>query len=220
MVKPRSILLFLLILSVQTGLRAQGGYNPDDPRPFNGGLILGLNFSQVDGDSYYGYHKVGINTGGVVYVHFTPVWGASMELLYTRKGSQAETVTESQALGEYVSKYFMGLNYVEVPVTLHYYYHSFDMEAGLSYARLISSTEYTTIDPPVIIDPIANRFNTSDLDYIFGLSRKLYKNLYINGRFQYSITSIRPWERIPFGYSYGQSGQYNNLVSFRFIYMF
>ncbi len=201
-------------------LNAQSSYFDESQKVFNGGLLLGANFTQVDGDSYYGYHKVGLNVGGVVYVHFTHSFGASMELIYSQKGSRGEDITGSPAFGTYVEKYFMDLNYIEVPVTLHYIYHNFDLEAGLSYAYLITSSEWIEADQPVVIDPVYNRFNSTDFEYVFGLGRKLYKKLYANIRFQYSIVPVRPTERVPLGYSYGNAGQFNNLFNLRFIYLF
>jgi len=199
---------------------AQSNYYEETPKRFDGGLILGANFSQVDGDTYYGFHKVGLHTGGVVYIHFNEKFGVSMELLYSQKGSRGEVVTESPYVGEYVSKYFMNVNYVEVPVTFHYKEHGYDFEAGVSYARLVSSKEWVLADQPVVIDPILNAFNTTDLDYIVGVGRKIYKKLYGSVRYQYSITSIRPFDRIPLGYGYGNDGQYNNLFNVRLMYIF
>jgi len=199
---------------------AQGSYYGEDPKVFDGGLILGTNFSQVDGDTYYGYHKVGLNAGGVVYVHFTRVFGASIELIYSQKGSRGEDVTESPLYGTHVEKYFMNLNYVEMPVTIHVIMHRVDFEAGVSYGRLLSSSEWVLAGQPVNIDPVANRFNTSDFDYVFGVGRKLYRGLYANVRFQYSIVSMRPNDRIPVGYGYGSLGQFNNLFNLRLMYLF
>jgi hypothetical protein len=216
----RTIVCFTVLFFLCPGVRAQSNYFIEEPKVFNGGLILGLNFTQVDGDTYYGYHKVGLNAGGVVYAHFSSTFGASMELLYSQKGSRGEDITESPAIGTYVTKYFMNLNYVEVPLALHYIYHRFDVEAGISYAYLITSSEWVQADQPVVIDPVGNAFGKTDLEYIFGLSRRLYKKLYANARFQYSITSVRPADRIPLGYGYGNQGQFNNLFNLRFIYLF
>jgi len=207
----------LLFCGVAVG---QSSYYVEEPKVFNGGLVGGPNFTQIDGDTFYGYHKVGINAGGVVYVHFSKVCGASLELDYSQKGSRGELVTQSPTLGEYVEKYFMNVNYVEVPATFHVLSHGFDFEAGISYGLLVRSSEWIEADVPVVIDPVANRFNTSDVDYLFGLMRKLYKGWYANARFQYSITSIRPWERVPAGFGYGSGGQYNNMFNLRLMYLF
>ena len=215
--------LFIVLWLQCSGLyaAAQGNmYGDDESRVFQGGLVGGLNFSQIDGDSFYGYHKLGFNVGGKVYAHFSKTFGMSMELIYSQKGSRAVVVTESPYVGAYIYKYYMDVNYVEVPLVLHYVTFKYDIEVGASYARLIKSDEYVVADQPVYIDPEANRFNSSDIDFICGLSRQVYKKLFANIRYQYSLTSIRPPERIPVGYSYGNSGQFNNLFNLRLVYMF
>lgn len=211
---------FFVLLLVLPGRVWGQQYYEEEPKVFTGGLILGINFTQIDGDTYFGYHKVGLQAGGVVYVHFTKVFGASMELVYSQKGSRGESVQQSSGIGTYVTKYFMNVNYAEVPVTLHAIYRKFDIEAGLSYARLINSKEWVLADRTVNIDPDQNRFNTTDVDWVAGLGRQVYKQLYANVRFQYSFTSIRPPERIPVGFGYGNYGQFNNMLTFRLMYMF
>ena len=44
-----------------------------------------------------------------------------------------------------------------------------DFELGASYARIISASEWAETDQPVVIDPILNRFNTTDINYIVGV---------------------------------------------------
>ena len=214
------IAFIILLIAAHSAVYAQRNYYEPVPKVFEGGLVLGCNFTQIDGDSFYGYHKVGLSAGGMVYVHFSPVFGASMELAYSQKGSRGEQVTESPSIGTYVAKYFMNVNYIEVPVVLHAIVHKLDFEAGASYGRLISSNEWILSDQQVTIDPVANKFNTSDVEYIFGLGRKVYKQFCVNARFQYSITSVRPADRIPVGYGYGSQGQYNNMFTVRVLYLF
>jgi Outer membrane protein beta-barrel domain len=216
----RSILCSCLLLVAHLHLAAQSGYYIPEPKVFEGALVAGANFTQIDGDSFYGYHKVGLDAGGMVYIHFTSTFGLTMELAYSQKGSRGEQISGSVNMGTYVEKYFMNVNYVEVPVTLHYITHGIDMEAGGLYGRLVSSHEWVLTDGPVVIDPVANRFNTSDVDWVVGLSRRVYKQLFANARFEYSLTSIRPAARIPQGFGYGNQGQYNNMFALRLIYVF
>ncbi len=216
-----SILFTCIVCSItSTNTLGQSGYYLEEPKVFSGGLIVGANFSQVDGDSFYGYHKVGIHAGGIVYVHFSQKFGASMELIYTEKGSRGEQISESVAIGTYVEKYYMNLNYVEVPVTIHYKIGKLDADAGMSYARLVSSKEWILADKPANVDPISNAFSNTDVTYIVGISAKVHKHLHAGFRFQYSAISIRPIEKVPAGFSYGNQGQFNNLLCLRVAYMF
>jgi hypothetical protein len=187
---------------------------------FEGGLVFGSCISQVDGDTYSGYHKIGLNTGGLVYINFTQSIGISMELLYVNKGSRGGVVNESPAVGTYIDKYYLNLNYVEVPLLFHLrIMEYYDFEGGVSYARLIKSHEWAEADVPIYIDPTLAYFNSQDINYVLGASVRLSKHWVGNARFQYSIVPIRPWDRVlP---RYGQYGvnQYNNTVSLRMIYM-
>ncbi len=215
----RRFVLSAVFFLMCTGIHAQNYYE-ETPKVFDGGLILGLNFAQVDGDTYYGFHKIGLHAGAQVYIHFSSKIGMTMDLLYSQKGSRGETVLESPYLGTYVTKYFMNINYAEVPVTLHYKEHGFDFEAGLAYSRLINSNEYILSDKPVSIDPVKNAFGTTDIEYVVGLTTKVYKKFHVNARYEYSVISIRPNDRIPVNYGYGNNGQFNNVFNLRMIYLF
>src|SRR5688500_17244565 len=80
---------FVLILFFCTNLNAQSYYVEGD-NTFYGGPVLGFNFTQVDGDNYAGYNKVGLNIGGIVYTKFGSDFAASMEISYTQKGSRGK----------------------------------------------------------------------------------------------------------------------------------
>lgn len=214
-----AILFCLLVVAGSYGY-AQKGLYLEDPQTFTGGLVAGLNLAQVDGDMYFGYNKPGLSTGGYVRINFNPVWSAGMELLYTQKGSRGDAVIESSYTGSYVAKCHIGLNYVEVPVTVRYKYAGFAVEAGASYSRLVKTNEWILVQPSVPIDKQQNRFNDNALDYVFGLSRKVRRHLLAELRFQYSIISIRPTDRVPPGYAYGSKGQFNNLFCARLAYEF
>jgi len=210
----------ILLGALSQPAAAQGNYNEDEPKTFTGGLVAGTTLSQVDGDSFYGYNKLGITVGATVYAHFSKNSGASMELLYTQKGSNGQVIYESPYIGTYVQKYYMALNYVEVPITLHTVFRKYDLEAGLSYARIVKTKEWVSSDQPVYIDPVANRFDNDDFNYILGVGRKVHKSLYASFRFQYSMVSIRPTVRVPYGFSWDTKGQFNNLLILRLMYYF
>lgn len=214
------IITFVLIPMSSNNLLAQDYIYGYADKTFSGAAVAGVNFSQVDGDSYYGYHKVGLNIGAQAYAHFNTTWGMSMEFLYSQKGSRGQAIVESPTIGTYVTKYFMNINYIEVPFMLHTIYHDFDIEAGVSYGFLLQSNEYILSDQPVSITIDKNSFNTTETSFIFGLSHKLYGSFFANIRYQYSLAPIRSAEKIPIGYSYGNQGQFNNLFNLRVLYYF
>lgn len=180
----------------------------------------GVNFTQVDGDTYSGYSKVGLNTGAMVAVNFSKLWAVSAEMLYSMKGARGAHVSESYYVGTYFDKYYLNLNYVEIPVAIHYKQFPFlDFEGGLCYGRLISSREWGYADVPVVIDPAYNYFNSAELSALGGANMRIGKKMYANLRFQYSLTAIRPYPRIPQHYYTSPENQANNVVTLRIMYV-
>lgn len=213
---PVSILTVLLICfcGFSNSLKAQNTYFSDEYRTFYGGLVLGANFTQVDGDTYEGYHKVGLNAGGIVYVKLSDNIGVSMEMLYTQKGSHAFSQSESPYIGSYFSEYKLKLNYVEVPIMFHFLTsRKLHYEVGASYAQLINSNESLYSDPGMVIDPNIYSFRKSDISVLAGGSYQIYKWWFLEARFQYSLVTIRDAARIPFG----GPQQFNNVVTLRLV---
>ena len=190
------------------------------PKVFDGGLIGGFNIARVYGDTYSGYHKVGIQAGGLVYVHFSPDFGISMEMLYSQKGARGANVKESLYVGTYFDKYYLDLNYVEIPLMIHYKrFVYFDFEAGFSYARLVRTKESAEADVPVVIGPELSYFNKDDYEYLLGLTVQFSRHWYGSGRYELSSQPIRTWDRVPPRYSQYGVNEFNNVVIFRVIYM-
>lgn len=218
--KPLYIIQLAAFLSALT-CRAQETDFLDQPvRLFEGRIVAGMNFTQVDGDNYSGYHKVGINAGGMVFVNFSKLWALSTEMLYSMKGARGATVRESYYVGTYFDKYYVNLNYIEIPVAIHYKQFPFlDFEAGASYGRLISSKEWGEADVPVLIDPVYNYFNNSEVSILGGANLRIGKKMYANARFQYSVSTIRPYPRIPQHYYLYPQNQANNVVTLRLLYV-
>ncbi len=65
--------------------------NEADQR-IRGGAILGITASQVDGDDYAGYHKVGIVGGFVGQIPVSKKFFFSTEILYVQKGAKRISV--------------------------------------------------------------------------------------------------------------------------------
>ena len=215
----RFALVLFLFLFGRVGAKAQD-YYIEQPRPFTGGIVVGTNISKVDDiDDFSQFHKVGWNVGGIVHIKFTQQFNVAMEMLFSQKGDHEVNESNSVAIGSYFAEYYLRLNYVEVPVTLHYKKAKWDYELGLSYARLISSFESISIDQPVFLDPNLYYFNKDDYEMIFGASYKFYKHYQINMRYQFSLVPIRPLDRFPYSY-YAYDGQQNSVVNIRLIYLF
>lgn len=206
---------FILLLA-QGKATAQDSYYVESVHNFYGGLIAGANFTQVDGDYIAGYDRVGLNVGGIVYVQFKTHLAASMEILYSQKGSRSTAPVQLPS-GITLVKYGMKLNYAEVPVMLNYFdKRKTNFGAGFSFSELATSSEYITTSPAQNFDLDKYPYKKTDINFITGCNLHVWKGFFLNVRFQYSLFSIRDY--IP--QATGKTTQYNNLWVVRMMYLF
>lgn len=125
--KKSSIILITSILFVLSLSKAMA-------QPFNAGLIAGATFSQIDGDRYYGYNKVGLTAGGYVSLPFSNHFALQMELKYTQMGAHS-SVKEVREYG--YPEYDLRLHYAEIPLMLRFTIKRFAFEAGFSLDFLL-----------------------------------------------------------------------------------
>ncbi len=212
-----------VILSSLLGTNAKAqehrGYADSDDRTFFGGVVVGASFCQVDGDNFAGYHKVGFNGGGVMYVRLVDMLAFSTELLYVQKGSRAAPKQLPQVImasGQTIYKYDINLQYVEIPLMLNYFdKRNSNFGAGFAYARLLNSSEKATLGNGVVIEN-TKPFRQNDFTFVLNGNLCLYKGLFANIRFQYSIVPIKK----DYDPMIGRAEQYNNQWTVRLGYMF
>jgi hypothetical protein len=212
------IVVTLLFAGISTIASAKS-YYIEEQRVFYGGLILGTNFTQVDGDNFAGYHKVGLNVGGIMYANLADHLAASMEILYSQKGSRAHIVVPSNSQTYIINKYSINLDYAEVPIQLNYFdKRKSHFGAGFSIAALANSSESVETTPAYPISNLNAKFpfKKLDLNFILGGSLHLTKGLFLNLRFQYSLIPVRK-DNPP---EIGRAEQYNNMWTLRLMYLF
>ncbi len=222
-------LLIITVILIAFGAEVRAQDEDDDgphmyierPRVFYGGALAGANFCQVDGDYFAGYHKVGLNVGGIVYAQLARHAALSLEILYSQKGSKSARPKASLTLPDtYITKYGIALNYAEVPVMINYFdKRKSHFGVGVSYGRLVSSSENLQIDSLNIKRSIDFKnkypFNPNALDLLAGFELHLWKGLFLNVRFQYSLMPVR--KDVP--PDYARSTQSNNLWVMRLMYL-
>jgi hypothetical protein len=198
-------------------------YYVEVPRVFYGGLLLGANFSQIDGDYYAGYHKVGLNVGGIAYAQLKTHLALSMEILYSEKGSKISSsdplrLVSVNNVTYATTDYGIKLNYAEVPVMINYFdKRKSHAGIGFAYGRLVSATEnITTYPSPPPVDLTKYDFKKDALDAIAGVDLHLWKGLFLNFRFQYSLLPVR--DNIP--PYFARAKQYSNMYILRLMYLF
>lgn len=214
------VLLFLFLVSYQrVSAQSSEGIFEEIPRTFYGGLLLGTNFAQVDGDAYAGYHKVGLNVGGIVYTRLSEHAAVSLEILFSQKGARGNQLKELSS-GSVLSKYAINLNYAEIPVMFNYFdRRRSHFGAGFSYSQLVSANEVIEVSnntSTTSLDASAYPFRKNDFNVVAGGNLHLWKGLFLNARFQYSLLTIRK----NFYPGFGRAEQYNNLWAVRLMYLF
>ena len=222
-----TILLLLALVAIRAAAQHRDKFFPAqeddryvDERVFFGALAAGVNFTQVDGDTKSGYHKVGISAGAIVYARYRPSLGASLELRFSQKGSVSKAFTSNAGGVGALEVYKIKLNYAEVPLMLHYFPGSrFVYSAGVAYGYLISAKETYEAGYPVNLKDLYP-FEKHEISGLVGGNYALAKHWSVEGRFQYSFTSIRKNENIPQGLNMGSGRQSNNQFTFRLMYLF
>jgi hypothetical protein len=182
-----------------------------------GGLSVGMNLTQVDGDELYGFHKVGLNVGPMVAIPFgkNSKWSVSMELLYSQKGSYHGSSVDSLT-------YRLVQDYAEIPVLIHFTdKRVISGGLGFSYGQLINFKETQNDFFDSLYNPKSSLSN-NDISVIADLQIRLWYRLWANVRYQYSMKSNRsvvvndpnkPNTHDP-------RDQYNNVISIRLTWMF
>ena len=191
----------------------------DDDRTFFGGLTAGGNFTQVDGDNFAGYNKVGVNAGVVVFARLGEQVAAGMELLYAQKGSRSNKAKLANDRSTVLVDYRIRLNYAEVPLTINYFDKKKNhIGGGLAYGQLFRSRETYKDGNGAVYEQDAKLFpfRKFDLSLVLQGTAHVWKGFYLNLRFQYSLLSVRNAHN----YLTGRAEQFNNLWCTRIMYIF
>jgi len=178
---------------------------------FQGGVLAGLNASQVDGDTYSGYHKAGIVAGAYVLTNLSRTVFSGMEIKFAQKGSQKNPNPKT---GDQET-YKMRLNYIDIPVYLGV--HSSEKTSllgGVSAGYLMSATESDNNGkfPP----EDQHAFNKIDIQGILGVRYQMTDRLSIDLRGAYSLVPIR--NQTGTGLDYWRSNQFNNVLNTTLLY--
>ncbi|MGE5425319.1 MAG: porin family protein [Syntrophothermus sp.] len=200
----KKFLLLPIFLILTISLSAQN---------FNGGLILGFNMSQLDGDNHGGYTKLNLQGGAFVSLQVSEHSSFQMEMEYIGKGSHVPVDSSG-------NEYLYRFHYLEIPLLYQYTFaRRFQIEAGPAADVLLGSYEETNgIESPSVVP-----LRPVTLSGIAGFSGYITPHLKGNIRFNYSLLSIRkPVDTPPSSYRYilFEKGQYNNVIEFSLLWYF
>ncbi len=185
---------------------------------FKGLFIGGLNATQIDGDDGAGYNYLGAHVGVGAMVKFHKHMSVSMEILYSMRGAQRRLFGNNQA----DSSFKIIHDYMEVPLLFNVHDKKLIMASvGISAAYMVrnkltlNGIDYTDAESTA---PIPSAFIVApkkfDLSALIGLHFIIKEQFALGARFSYSLLGIRP--ALP---GSRVRNQYNNVLSFRFMYI-
>ncbi len=179
----------------------------------NIGALAGINASQVSGDGYGGFNKAGLLIGIYSDFDLSPTFNFQFEISYSEKGSRRNPNTDEGDTDFFLLK----MNYIEIPLILHYKKERFTYEAGLYYGQLISNY-LEDENGPFEIPPQTNQFTDFDFGALIGINFNFTENIIMNWRYSNSIVPIREYDS---GASFRfDSGMYHSYLSFTMRYEF
>lgn len=177
MKKVYFVVIIFLVVSLQTNAQS-----------FNGGIKAGMVVSQIAGDGFSGFNKVGLNGGFFVQYYVKPVVSLQMELAYIQKGS-AHTLNpdDPESVG-----YLLRMNYVELPLLIQYHLNPLVFELGLSMDFLAGQSEKINSQP----NDQGDAWRKLNIASVVGLQYRLSEKWSASIRSINSINSIRK-ESVP-----------------------
>lgn len=181
-----------------------------------GALLGGFTLTQVDGDEVYGFKKAGLTGGAAAIIPFSDQWSVSLETTYIQKGAYQSP----QYLDSLSFEYRIKLDYVEVPVMLHYTDKDV-VTAGLGFAwgRLVNVQEWEHGRKVAETTLLGGPYDRDDFSILADIRFRLRGRLHFNTRYAYSLDKIRTRDFRVGTQSFSRD-QFNNVISFRLIYIF
>lgn len=177
---------------------------------FDAGLILGFNGTQVEGDTFKGYHKVGLLAGAFVQTDIAPAIVAGMEIKYSQKGSRKQYDPKIPD----VDKYIMRLGYIDIPLFMGFRTNDKSMIiGGIAPGILIHSKELNTEGE--IPEQDRQDFNTFDLQPFLGFQFDFLERASLDLRFSLSVIACSDKSKTNY---YFHNGLYNNVISLALYY--
>jgi hypothetical protein len=181
---------------------------------FSGGVLAGITATQVDGDGYGGYNRLGANVGTWVGYTFTPTIALRTELKFIQKGSFRKNQDE---FGGVLGYYSLRLNYIEMPYVVEYHFREdFIPFVGLSFGYLWKAKESDASGS--LPDEDIAMFRKFEMAGTAGVEYRINHRFSFIASMSYSIIPVRPHKGY-ITYRLNQ-GQYNNVLQFYLRYHF
>lgn len=187
---------------------------------FKGGFMGGFNGSQVDGDNFSGYDRLGLMAGAFIYTPLSRSIDLQFEIEYMGKGAAYHTPTTDDPNAN-IEIYRSNFHYIELPILLRFKTRSaIAFEGGLGFGYLFSYSVDDDVNGSLSTDPDpGSLFKKYELSGIVGGSYTFADKYTVDLRYSYSITSIANFAVATYNpFLLGRSGVFNNLFTLGLYY--
>lgn len=175
---------------------------------FQSGPIIGIQGSQISGDTYGGYNMPGVYAGLFTNIRNTDQISFQIEVAYSQKGARKIPDPRNGDL----TSYDLRLNYIEIPVFLRPQFKDFSFDIGLSYGQLLGYYENDQFGPRLPVRP----FRKFELGGLIGAGYNWGEHLLFSVRVIRSLIPVREHQStIAFWWN---PGQMNNALCFSLAY--
>ncbi len=200
---------FLLLLFLLTGLfiRAQESRTSNS---FQAEVVIGANFSQLDGDGLSGFDKLGLRAGFDMRYDLDKLKGVSLSLLYDQRGSRRQMFATGNR-NEHIS-----LDYMAFPISIYFnkwWYAPLNRYKIRLYGSIIPARLLSTGSSITRFDNATDAFKKWDISLsagvVYGLGERSSARLFIE-------RSLLKIYHVP---SLDASGLQSYLISFNYSYL-
>lgn len=184
---------------------------------FKPGLMLGISGSQIEGDGYGGYNKIGFIAGGFVNTDLSEKLSTQFEIYYINKGSFDALHPDKR---DYDS-FKVNLNYIEIPISIRYKHYKLMLEAGLYLGKLVGTPKLSDENGEVFVNQYP--FKSFDFGGFLGIYYHLNDHFILNLRSKNSLIPIRDFPSLDQGSFFNiflNNGWYNVDLNFSIRYEF
>ena len=189
-----SLLIGLSVVESQAQHRVKKSKKKD--YRFNAGLVVGLNFSQVDGDNFFGFNKNGLLTSlkGIMYLNER--LDITTGITFVQRGSRFEDYQTGRLDRKHHRQ--IRLDYIEIPLLLTFKKLQKDgkgrrFDIGGSFARLFHSDIKEAITPfteDFSYSALEGQFNNNEFNFIAGISHFFNSRMGLGLQFTYQINKV------------------------------
>jgi hypothetical protein len=198
-------IFYILALSIYVSLASA--------QSFQGGLLGGLNAARIDGDGHERYGKLGLNLGAFAsreIIKDQLYW--QIEVKYTSRGKYN---IQRDLSGNPLRIELIDLRYIELPLSLHYYYNE-RIQLVLGTSPDVMIIERYEIDNYPVSSEYANDLRRFGITGFIGGNYFILNNLAVGMRFNYSLI---PFYKHPaYAIRYRDSGFFHDVLSLNMKY--